>query len=93
MTFQDKGFGKIPSARLDSHQNSVQNGLVKSFPALTPTIFMNFLDFCLEGGSLGGLSWRSLGSVSEVSTTIEKWSSVLSRLQKFPEIIDFTKGF
>ena len=41
MTFQNKGFGKIPSARLDSHQNSVQNGMVESFPALTAAIFAN----------------------------------------------------
>ena len=85
MTFQNKGFGKIPSARLDSHQNSVQNGMVESFPAATATIFMNFLDFCFEGVSLGGLSGRSLGNLWEVSTIIEKLSNVLGRLQKVPE--------
>ena len=64
--FQDEEFGEIPSAWLDSHQNSVQNGMVESFPAATATIFMNFLDFCFEGVSLGGLSGRSLGNLWEV---------------------------
>ena len=43
--FQNKGFGKIPSARLDSHQNSVNNGPDESFPALTATILVNFLKY------------------------------------------------
>ena len=37
----------MPSARLDSHRNSVQNGVVMSFPALTGTIFVNFLTFVI----------------------------------------------
>ena len=47
MTFQNKGFGEMPSARLDSRRNSVQNGVVESFPALTGTIFVNVFDFCI----------------------------------------------
>ena len=47
MTFQNKGFGEMPSARLDPHRNSVQNGVVESFPALTGTIFVNFLTFAI----------------------------------------------
>ena len=47
MTFQNNGFGKMPSARLDSHQNSVQNGVVVSFPALAATISVNFLTFAI----------------------------------------------
>ena len=35
----------MPSARLDSHRNSVQNGVVESFPALTGTIFVNVFAF------------------------------------------------
>ena len=89
MPFQNKGFGKIFSVRMDSHQNSVQNGMGESFPAATATIFMNFLDFCFEGGlwevSLGGLSGRSLGNLWEVSTIIEELSNVLGRLQKAPK--------
>ena len=46
MTFQNKGVGEMPSARLDSRRNSVQNGVVESFPALTGTIFVNVFDFC-----------------------------------------------
>ena len=38
-------FGKMSSPRLDSHRNSVQNGMVESFPALTATISVNFLLF------------------------------------------------
>ena len=49
MTFQNKGFGEIPSARLDSHRNSVQNGVVESFPALMGTVFVNVFDFCIFG--------------------------------------------
>ena len=37
----------MPSARLDSHRNSVQNGVVESFPAITGTIFVNFLTFAI----------------------------------------------
>ena len=37
----------MPSARLDSHRNSVQNGVVESFPALTGTIFVNLLTFAI----------------------------------------------
>ena len=37
----------MPSARLDSRRNSVQNGVVESFPALTGTIFVNVFDFCI----------------------------------------------
>ena len=92
MTFQNKGFGKIPSAGLDSHRSSVQNGMVESFPAATATIFMNFFDFCFEGVSLGGFSGRSLGNLWEVSTIIEKLSNVLGRFQKVPGNVDFTKG-
>ena len=33
MTFQNKGFGEMPSSRLDSHRNSVQNGMVEKFTA------------------------------------------------------------
>ena len=44
-TVQNKGFGEMPSARLDSHRNSVQNGVVESFPAPTGTIFVNVFDF------------------------------------------------
>ena len=47
MTCQNKGFGEMPSARLDSHRNSVRNGVVESFPALTGTIFMNIFDCCI----------------------------------------------
>ena len=32
----------MPSTRLDSCQNSVQNGAVESFPALRATIFVNY---------------------------------------------------
>ena len=42
MTFQNQGFGEMPSARLASHRNSVQNGVVESFPTLTGTIFVFF---------------------------------------------------
>ena len=45
MTFQNKGFGEMPSARLDSHRNSVQNGMVESSGHFTGTIFVNFFDF------------------------------------------------
>ena len=84
---------KKPTPRLDSHRNSVQNGPDESFPAPTATIFVNFLDFCFEGVSLGGLSGRSLGNLWEVSTIIEKLSNVLGRLQKVPGTVDFTMGF
>ena len=47
MAFQNKGFGEMPSARLDSHRNSVQNGVVESFPAPTGTIFVNGFDFSI----------------------------------------------
>ena len=40
MTFQNKGFGEMPSSRLDSHQNSVQNGMVERFTAFMATIFV-----------------------------------------------------
>ena len=53
MTLQNKGFGEMPSARLDSRRNSVQNGVVESFPALTGTIFVNFFDFCIFRKALG----------------------------------------
>ena len=90
MTFQNKGFGKISSAQLDSHGNSAHNGMVESFPAATATIFMNFLDSCFEGVSLGGLCGRSLGNLWEASTIIEKLSNLLGRLQKVPGNVDFT---
>ena len=45
MTLQNKGFGEMPPARLDSHRNSVQNGAVESFPALTGTLFANVFHF------------------------------------------------
>ena len=37
----------MPLARFDSPYNSVQNGMVESFPALTGTIFVNIFDFCI----------------------------------------------
>ena len=45
MTFQNKGFGEMPSSRLDSHRNSVQNCMVESFWALTATVFVPNLSF------------------------------------------------
>ena len=45
MTFQNKGFGEMPSSRLDSHRNSVQNGMVERFTALTATIFVPNFSF------------------------------------------------
>ena len=35
----------MPSARLDSRRNSVQNGVADSFPTVTGTIFVNVFDF------------------------------------------------
>ena len=35
----------MPSSRLDSRRNSVQNGVVESFPALTGTIFVSLFMF------------------------------------------------
>ena len=40
MTFQNKGLGEMPSARLDSHRDSVQNGMVEKFTAFMATIFV-----------------------------------------------------
>ena len=40
MTFQNKGFGEMPSSRLDSRRNSVQNGMVEKFTVFMATIFM-----------------------------------------------------
>ena len=75
---------KKPTPRLeDSHRISMQNGPDDSFPAPTATIFVNFLDFCFEGVSLGGLSGRSLGNLWEVSTIIEKMSNVFCN--EFPK--------
>ena len=45
MTSQNTGFGETPSSRLDSHRNSVQNGIVDSSGHFTGTIFVNFFDF------------------------------------------------
>ena len=45
MTFQNKGFGEMPSSRLDSHRNSVQFGMVESFTAFTATIFVPIFSF------------------------------------------------
>ena len=45
MIFRHKGFGNIPSSRLDSHRNSVQNGMVERFTAFMATIFLPNLDF------------------------------------------------
>ena len=45
MTFQNKGFGEMPSSRLDSHRNSVQNGMVERFTAFTATIFVPNFSF------------------------------------------------
>ena len=45
MTFRNTGFGEMPSSRLDSHQNSVQNGMVERFAAFTATIFMPTFSF------------------------------------------------
>ena len=67
----------------------MQNGLDESFPAAMANVFVNFLDFCFEGVSLGGLSGRSLGNLWEVSTIIE----VLGRLQKVPGTFDINMGF
>ena len=84
---------KKPTLRLDSHQNSVQNGPDESFPAPTATIFVNFFDVCFEGVSLGGLSGRSLGNLWEVSTIIENMSKILGRFQKVPGTCGFTMVF
>ena len=89
MTFQNKGFGKIPSARLDSHRHSVQNGTVESFPAAMATIFINFLDFCFEGVSLGGLRGIS-GRFQQLLKNSQTYWVVC---RKFPENVDFTMGF
>ena len=40
MPFQNKGFGEMPSSRLDSHLNPVQNGMVEKFTAFMATIFV-----------------------------------------------------
>ena len=40
MTFRNKGFGEMPSSRLDSHRNSVQDGMVERFIAFMATIFV-----------------------------------------------------
>ena len=45
MTFQNKGFGEMPSSRLDSHRNSVQFGMVERFTAFTATIFVPNFSF------------------------------------------------
>ena len=45
MTFQNKGFGEMPSSRLDSHRNAMQNGMVEKFTAFTATIFMPIFRF------------------------------------------------
>ena len=40
MTFRNKGFGEMSSSRLDSHRNSVQNGMVERVTAFMATIFV-----------------------------------------------------
>ena len=40
MTFQNKGVGEMPSSRLDSHRNSVQNGMAERLTAFMATIFV-----------------------------------------------------
>ena len=40
MTFRNKGFDEMPSPRLGSHQNSVQNGMVERLTAFMATIFV-----------------------------------------------------
>ena len=45
MTFRNKGFGEMPSSRLDSHRNSVQNGMVERFTAFMATIFVPNFNF------------------------------------------------
>ena len=45
MTFRNKGFGEMPSSRLDSHRNSVQNGMVERLTALMATIFVPNFNF------------------------------------------------
>ena len=39
LTFRNKGFGEMPSSRLNSNRNSVQNGMVERFTAFMATIF------------------------------------------------------
>ena len=45
LTFQNQGFGKTPSSRLDSHRNSMQNGMVERFTAFMATIFVANFNF------------------------------------------------
>ena len=48
MTSQSKGFGEMPSSRLDSHRNSMQNGMVERlerFTAFVATIFATNFNF------------------------------------------------
>ena len=45
MTFRNKGFGKMPSSRLDAHGNSVQNGMADRFTAFMATIFVPNFNF------------------------------------------------
>ena len=57
MTFRNKGFGEMPSSRLDSHRNSVQNGMVERFTAFTVTIFVP--DFSFHAAHLTETAKRS----------------------------------
>ena len=45
MTLKNKGVGELPSQRLDSHQNSVQNGMVERFTVFMATISVQNFNF------------------------------------------------
>ena len=45
MTLRNEGFGEMPSSRLDSHRNSVQNGMVERFTAFMAAIFVPNFNF------------------------------------------------
>ena len=71
----------MPSSRLDSHRNSVQNGMVERFTAFTATIFMPSFSFyvaatfCpLDGNCKNKQKTKKLRKAGQVNPTARSLS-------------------
>ena len=89
MTLQNNGCGEMSSSRLDSHRNSVQNGMVERFTAFTATIFVpNFsfyvaATFCpLDGNCKNDQKTKKLREEGQDAAFIIRRHVVFTKLPK-----------